>query len=143
MTLFDFILTLFDLILTLFDLIQVPIKPKKGPGRRHLSVCLWIAACEVGLQNSQQTHLLFNLNASRSPPGRDKLLAEQHYCILFCMSLLGVVGMVGIVDLISFVSLVCFFQKYSENQIVRAIVDTKVARHFGNTRDNFGKKSRT
>ena len=47
------------------------------------------------------------VNASRIPPGLDKLLAEQHYCILFYMSLLVVFGMVGIVDLISFVGLVC------------------------------------
>ena len=36
MTLFDFISTHLDFISTLFDLVQVPIKPKKGPGRRHL-----------------------------------------------------------------------------------------------------------
>ena len=36
--LFDFCLTLFDLILTLFDLIQVPVKTKKGPGRRHITL---------------------------------------------------------------------------------------------------------
>ena len=48
------------------------------------------------------------------------------------MSLLGIVGMVGIVDRISFVGLVSFvFLKYSQNQIVKSIVDTKVARYLG------------
>ena len=40
------------------------------------------------------------LNASRIPPGLEKLLAKQQYYILFCMSLLCVVRMVGIVDTI-------------------------------------------
>ena len=41
----------FDFIwpyLVLFDLIQVPIKPKKGPGRRHLT-CDWLCSASVEL----------------------------------------------------------------------------------------------
>ena len=69
-----------------FGFVDVSNKPKFRLGifPRHLYFCffyLWI-------------------NAPRIPSGLEKLLAEQHYLLLFYMSLLGVVGMVGIVDLI-------------------------------------------
>ena len=49
-----FYFALFWLILTLFDLIQVPVKPKKGPGRRHLSTA-WLAASASSLPKTKRT----------------------------------------------------------------------------------------